>query len=70
MPYRTHRQDIQRSKLITPKDAAELLGVTTETLRRWAREGILHPIRTPGGRFRYYEDEVLRLLEEGRMWRR
>ena len=41
-------------KLVSIHEAAEFLGVTAQTLRRWEREGKLIPDeRTPGGRRRY-----------------
>lgn len=41
-------------KLVPIKDAADALGVTAQTLRRWEREGRLIPDeRTAGGRRRY-----------------
>ncbi len=42
-------------------EAARLLGVHPQTLREWERQGRLHSIRTPGGRRRIPEGEVLRL---------
>jgi putative resolvase len=42
------------SKLLTIRQAAELLGVSTQTLRRWEREGKGIPVqRTSGGQRRY-----------------
>ena len=41
-------------KLVPIHDAAEALGVSAQTLRRWEREGrLLHDERTAGGRRRY-----------------
>lgn len=41
-------------KLVSIAEAAQFLGVATQTLRRWEREGRLVPDeRTPGGRRRY-----------------
>jgi putative resolvase len=41
-------------KLVSIHEAAEFLGVTAQTLRRWERDGKLIPDeRTPGGRRRY-----------------
>jgi excisionase family DNA binding protein len=39
--------------LLTPREVAELFGVRTTTIVRWAREGTLTPLRTPGGHRRY-----------------
>jgi molybdopterin-binding protein len=47
-------------------EAAEILGVRVETLRRWEREGKLGTERTPGGQRRVPAAEVARLLSEGR----
>jgi len=42
------------NKLVTIGNAANLMGVSTQTLRRWEREGKLVPVeRTPGGQRRY-----------------
>lgn len=42
------------SKFITIKEASSFLGVSTQTLRRWEREGKLAPAtRTQGGQRRY-----------------
>ena len=42
------------SKLLTIKEASEVLGVATSTLRRWEEEGRLKPdLRTKGGQRRY-----------------
>lgn len=46
--------------LLTPREAAALLGVRTTTLARWARDGLLKPaVHTPGGHRRYRRGEVL-----------
>lgn len=41
------------------KEAAEYLGVSPETLRRWDKAGILVPMRTPIGGHRIYDQEQL-----------
>jgi predicted site-specific integrase-resolvase len=43
--------------------AAELLGVTPQTLRRWEREGILLPDRKGLGDTRYYDEDRLRGIQ-------
>ncbi|HLB39496.1 MAG TPA: helix-turn-helix transcriptional regulator [Actinomycetota bacterium] len=47
-------------------EAAKLLGVRVETLRRWEREGKLAVERTSGGQRVVPEAEVARLLAERR----
>lgn len=47
-------------------EAAEMLGVSVETVRRWEREGRLRTDRTTGGQRRVPLDEVRRVLDERR----
>lgn len=47
-------------------DAAEMLGMSVESLRRWEREGRLEVVRTSGGQRLVSLDEVMRLLAERR----
>jgi len=42
--------------------SAELLGVTTQTLRNWDKAGKIRTIRTPGNQRRIPESEIVRLL--------
>ena len=48
-------------KYVTPQKAAEYLGVSIGTLRRWDDQGKIKTIRTPGGQRRFciseYEPE-------------
>ena len=39
--------------LLRPREVAAIFGVRTSTLARWARDGRLTPLRTPGGHRRY-----------------
>jgi excisionase family DNA binding protein len=58
--------------LLTPREAAVLLGVRTTTLARWARDGLIKPaVHTPGGHRRYRRGEVIALRAAnttGRQW--
>ena len=47
-------------------EAARLLGVRVETLRRWERDGKIRTSRTSGGQREVPADEVARLLAERR----
>ena len=49
-------------KHYTLKKAAELLGVTTQTLRNWDNAGKIKTIRTPGNQRRIPESEIARFL--------
>jgi len=47
-------------------EAAEMLGVSVETVRRWGREGRLQLSRTAGGQRRVALEDVRRLAAERR----
>lgn len=49
-------------KLITPKKASELLGVTIDCLRKWERAGKLRCVKTLGGHRRYKLEDIKKLL--------
>ena len=51
-------------ELLKPREVAEIFGVRTTTIARWAREGRLTPLRTPGGHRRYAWPGVRRLLDQ------
>jgi excisionase family DNA binding protein len=50
--------------LLSARQVAEYLGVSTETVLRWTRRGELPAIRLPGGAIRYREDDIARCEEE------
>jgi excisionase family DNA binding protein len=52
-------------RLLTPSEVAAIFAVRARTVTRWAEDGNLHSIRTPGGHRRFQTSEVLRVLEEG-----
>lgn len=41
-------------------DVARLFGVSVSTVTRWARQGLLKTLRTPGGHYRFPADETRR----------
>jgi excisionase family DNA binding protein len=45
--------------LLRPREVAEIFGVRTATIARWARQGRLTPLRTPGGHRRYARAGIL-----------
>lgn len=47
-------------------EAAEWLGVSVETIRRWGRDGRIKVVRTAGGQRTVSRDEVGRLMVERR----
>ncbi|MGE0039960.1 MAG: molybdopterin-binding protein [Vicinamibacterales bacterium] len=50
------------STLLTPREAAERLGVGYSTLKQWIYRGAVRTVRTGGGHHRVPEAEVERLL--------
>lgn len=50
------------STLLTAKQVAEELGVSYESVLRWAREGDLQSIRLPRGSVRFRREDVEKLL--------
>jgi excisionase family DNA binding protein len=46
-------------ELLTIKEAAELLGVSEQTLRRWDKAGKLRPKRHPINGYRLYSRNVV-----------
>ena len=49
---------MKNKKILTIKEAAEFLGVSIDTLRRWDAKGKLKAVRSSGGH-RYYSKELL-----------
>lgn len=52
----------EKGKLITIGEAAELLGVTLMTLRRWDESGRLKSIRKKDGGYRYYRKKDIEVF--------
>lgn len=49
--------------LLRPREVAALFGVRTTSIARWAREGRLNAVLTPGGHRRYRRADVQALLD-------
>lgn len=54
-------------KLLTITQAAEILGVSLDTLRRWDKSGKLIAIRRAGGTHRYYREKDLEIFSSDLM---
>jgi excisionase family DNA binding protein len=52
-------------RLLTPIDVAKRLRVNPKTVSRWANAGRLKGIQTPGGHWRFHEQDVQQLLQDG-----
>ncbi len=51
-------------RILAPKHACELLGLSTSRLQQFDREGKLHALRDSAGRRLFREQDVLRLKAE------
>lgn len=51
-----------RSQRLHVSEAAQSVGVQASTLRFWEEQGLLHPSREQGSRYRCYDEEQLPLL--------
>lgn len=52
-------------RLLTPAEVAKKFRVDPKTVTRWAKAGKIRSTRTLGGHRRFWESEVLRLIEGG-----
>ena len=52
-------------KYLTPREVSALFRVDSKTVSRWADEGKLTSIRTPGGHRRFPESDVRAFLNGG-----
>lgn len=50
-------------KLYTIPDAAVILSVHPQTIKRWAKKGLIELILLPGRDWRISEDELQRILQ-------
>ena len=50
-------------KLINPKKAAEMLGVTPDCIRHWENTGKIKCVRTLGGHRRYRMEDIKKLAK-------
>ena len=53
-----HIED-EAPRLMSPEQVARVFGVDAKTVSRWADEGRMRYIRTPGGHRRFFEAEIL-----------
>lgn len=49
-------------KLLAPREAANILGISYPTLKQWIYHGKLKSVKTPGGHHRVPESEIDRLF--------
>ena len=56
------REPPEYRQLLTASEVAAMFSVHRDSVGRWSDRGLLTAVRTPGGRRRYYADEVAALL--------
>ncbi len=49
-------------KLLAPREAASVLGISYPTLKQWIYHGKIKSVKTPGGHHRVPESEIDRLI--------
>jgi excisionase family DNA binding protein len=57
-------RDVTNERLLTPGEVAALFRVDPKTVTRWAVQGRITRVRTPGGHSRFRESEVRAFLED------
>lgn len=56
----------QSDRMLHPRQVAAMYGVDAKTIRRWAIDGKLPHILTPGGHRRFSENAIRELIEKTR----
>lgn len=54
---------VTQNEYLTTAEAARILGVSDETLRRWAEERKIRHTRLPSGRLRFTREDIASSLE-------
>jgi excisionase family DNA binding protein len=52
---------------MTSGEVARALNMTRAAIRRWAREGLVDAIKTPGGQYRFRREALVRLMDVKRI---
>ena len=56
-------QKMQRRPTIGSDEAGAIVGVSRDTIRRWAKAGRVRHVLLPSGRMRFYREDIEALLE-------
>ena len=54
---------MRHQSTIGPAEAAAIIGVSRDTVRRWAKAGRVRHVLLPSGRMRFYAEDIEALLE-------
>lgn len=60
---RSSRMERPEKSWVTSGEVARALNMTDAAIRRWAREGLLDAIKTPGGQYRFRREAVTDLMK-------
>lgn len=69
----SHVKDVSqmvKRNLLTPGEVARILRVDPKTVTRWATQGRIQSVRTPGGHRRFFAAEIMGIAEGGLPWAR
>jgi molybdopterin-binding protein len=62
MRYSADSQEGTVQRLLAPREAANILGISYPTLKQWIYHGKIKSVKTPGGHHRVPESEIDRLF--------
>jgi molybdopterin-binding protein len=62
MRYSADSQEETVQRLLAPREAANILGISYPTLKQWIYHGKIKSLKTPGGHHRVPESEIDRLF--------
>ncbi len=54
-----------KGAFLSRQEVSHLFGVSVSTVTRWARQGLLKTLRTPGGHYRFPAEETRRAAAYG-----
>jgi excisionase family DNA binding protein len=60
---RSSSDDKPEKSWVTSGEVARALNMTDAAIRRWAREGLVESIKTPGGQYRFRREAVSNLMK-------
>lgn len=60
---RSSRTERSEKSWVTSGEVARALNMTDAAIRRWAREGLLDAIKTPGGQYRFRREALSNLMK-------
>jgi molybdopterin-binding protein len=60
--FRTAEARLVTQRLLAPREAANILGISYPTLKQWIYRNKLKTVKTPGGHHRVPESEIDRLI--------